>query len=351
MKPISFSTIVTILFLFLSGSSFSQETKSPECMFKSSLHYTVRGMSYWYDKENGGLEKITGVSYESLACQNCHVASCDMCHKTEIDGKAVYSSEVAKNQNMCLKCHARETAIMKINQKENTEDVHFAAGMKCMDCHTAREMHGDGVKYTSMKQEGVMDVTCEECHDNIGKTTSHTIHGNKLDCKSCHVSQVVSCTNCHFETMVKEGKRVAVPVSGWEFLMNYNGKVTSANMQTFVVPGDKTFMIFAPQYSHSVTKDGKKCEECHANTSAKKVEEGTIDLTWLKDGKVDNVKGVIPVVDGVKYNSVFENFENGSWTPISNPEYPVIQYVGFGTPLTKEQLSKLLILQNSSDNK
>ena len=351
MKPISFSMIVTILFLFLSGSSFSQETKSPECMFKSSLHYTVRGMSYWYDKENGGLEKITGVSYESLACQNCHVASCDMCHKTEIDGKAVYSSEVAKNQDMCLKCHARETAIMKINQKENTEDVHFAAGMKCMDCHTTREMHGDGVKYTSMKQEGVMDVTCEKCHDNINKTTSHTIHGNKLDCKSCHVGQVVSCTNCHFETMVKEGKRVAVPVSGWEFLMNYGGKVTSANMQTFVVAGEKTFMIFAPQYSHSVTKNGKKCEECHANTNVKKVEEGTIDLTWLKDGKMGNLKGVIPVVDGVEYNSVFENFENGSWTPISNPEYPMIQYVGFGTPLTKEQLSKILIPQNSSDNK
>jgi hypothetical protein len=66
---------------------------------------------------------------------------------------------------------------------------------------------------------------------------------------------------------------------------------------------------------------------------------------------LDNVKGVIPVVDGVKYNSVFENFENGSWTPISNPEYPMVQYVGFGTPLTKEQLSKLLILQNSNDNK
>ena len=236
---------------------------------------------------------------------------------------------------------------MNINKKENTEDVHFVGGMTCMDCHTSREMHGDGVGYISMKQEGVMDVTCEQCHDNIGKTTSHTIHGDKLDCKSCHVRQVVSCTNCHFETMVKEGKRVAIPVSDWEFLMNYNGKVTSANMQTFVVAGDKTFLMFAPQYSHSVSKEGKKCEDCHANTNVEKVAKGTIDLTWLENGIMEHVKGVIPVIDGVKYNSVYQNFENGSWVPISNPQSPKLQYAGFGTPLSREQLNKLVTSQKN----
>jgi len=37
--------------------------------------------------------------------------------------------------------------------------------------------------------------------------------------------------------------------------------------------------------------------------------------------------------------------------PVSNPEYRMIQYVGSGNPLTQEQFNKLLILQNSSDNK
>lgn len=347
MKSFLWSVIVVIIYICLSASVFAQEMGSNECMFKSSLHYTAGGMAYWYDKENGGLEKITGVSYLDLGCKNCHTPSCDVCHKTEVNGNPVYSTDVSRSQDMCLKCHARETAIMNINKKENTEDVHFAAGMTCMDCHTAREMHGDGIKYLSMKQEGVMDVSCEQCHDTISKTTSHTIHGENVDCKSCHIRQVVSCTNCHFETMVKEGKRVAIPVSGWEFLMNYNGKVTSANMQTFVVSGNQTFLMFAPQYSHSVSKEGKKCEDCHANTNVEEIEKGTINLTWLENGKVENIKGVIPVVEGVNYNSVFQNFENGNWIPISNPLPPQIQYAGFGTPLTKVQLEKLMVIQKT----
>jgi hypothetical protein len=304
-------------------------------------------MAYWYDKSQGGLETITGVPYEELGCKNCHVSSCDVCHKIEKDGKAFYLNAAAKNQDMCLKCHAREAAIMNIDKKANTIDVHFASGMECMDCHTPREMHGDGVQYLSMKQPGAMDVTCGRCHTDITGTTSHTIHGSKLDCNSCHIQQVVSCTNCHFETMVSSGKRVSIPVAGWQFLMNYNGKVTSANTQTFIVSGNKTFLMFAPQYSHSVSKTGKRCEDCHANSNVKKVKKGAIELTWLENGKVEQSKGVIPVVDGVEYNSVYQNFSNGNWIPIHDPEAPKIQYVNFGTPLTKRQLNLLAMPQKT----
>lgn len=347
MRSVFYLLIIAGVTFALSCSAFSQQKEEKECMFKSSLHYTVEGMSYWYDKSHSGLELVTGVPYSDLTCKNCHIASCDVCHKLVKDGKAVYSNAAAKNMDMCLKCHAREASIMKIDQKNSTPDVHFASGMQCMDCHTAREMHGDGFKYSSMKQEGVMDVKCEQCHNKINQTISHTIHGNKLDCKSCHVRQVVSCTNCHFETMVKEGKRVAIPVSGWEFLMNYNGKVTSANMQTFVVPGNKTFLMFAPQFSHSVSKEGKKCEECHNTAIVKNVDKGTINLTWLVGEKVEQIKGVIPVVDGVQYNSIFQNYESGKWTVIKGPEKPKVQYTGFGSPLTKDQLNKLLKTQKS----
>lgn len=349
----TFSSLVVFIILFLGNTSlFSQETEKPVCFFKSSsLHYTAGGMEYWYDKSHGGLETITGIPYKDLGCKNCHIESCDVCHKAEKDGKLIYSNKAAKNQDMCLKCHAREASIMKINQKANTPDVHAAAGMECMDCHTAHEMHGDGIKYISMKQQGAMEVNCEQCHDKITKIRSHIIHGNKLDCKACHVNKVVSCTNCHFETMVKEGKRVAIPVSGWEFLMNYNNKVTSANMQTFVVPGNKTFMIFAPQFSHSVSKEGKKCEDCHNTANDKEIKKGVINLTWLDSNIVKQIYGVIPVVEGVHYNSVFQNFENGTWIPITDPQTPKVQYVGFGTPLTKEQLNKLLISQKSKNSK
>jgi hypothetical protein len=341
-KTVSILVLVSLI-LVASLAINSEEIKKEDCFFLSSLHYTAEGMGYWYDKANGGLETITGVPYSELACKNCHVSSCDGCHKKETGDRFSYSTQTAKNQEICVKCHSREASIMKIDKEENNLDPHFSSGMHCMDCHTAREMHGDGIEYHSMKQPGAMDAKCETCHESISQSKSHTVHGDKLDCTACHVRQVVSCTNCHFETLVKEKKRVAKPVSGWTFLMNYNGKVSSANMQSFVAPGDKTFLMFAPQFSHSILKDGRKCEECHASKNLKQVEKGKVKLTWLKDEKVENLKGVIPVTEGVQWGLVYHNYENGQWIPVEKPSPPRLHYASFGEPLTKEQLKKMAL--------
>ena len=348
MKKILFTLIAAILAI-VSGNStvFSQESNQNDLFFHNSLHSTANGMAYWYGEEQGGLETLTGISYSALGCGNCHVSSCDVCHKVEMDGKLSYSTKAASNQEMCLTCHAREASIMKVDKSKTQEDVHFAQGMQCMDCHSAREMHGDGVEYNSMKQQGAMDTNCEKCHDAIGESTSHKIHGDKVDCKACHVRHVVSCTNCHFETLVKEGKRVAIPVSDWLFLMNYDGKVTSANMQTFVVEHDKTFLMFAPQFSHSVMNKGRKCEECHATETVKQVQKGQVNLTWMENGEMKHIHGVIPVGDGVKWNFVPQDRENEKWIPIENPAKPVLHYAGYGTPLSKEQLKRLSKTQRS----
>jgi len=260
----------------------------------------------------------------------------------EKDKKLKYSTEAAKNQTMCLECHAREQAIMGIDKTKKQEDVHFAKGMNCMDCHSLREIHGDGVEYISLKQPGAMDTKCEKCHPSVKSTESHTVHGDKVDCKACHVRHVVSCTNCHFDTLVKEGKRVAIPVSGWVFLMNYGGKVTSASMQNFVVGADKTFFMFAPHMSHSVMKDGRKCDGCHGTKIMKEVQSGKVTLTWLEEGKVKNLKGVIPVVKGVDYQCVYQDRRKGKWIPIMNPAKPIYHYAAFGQPLSEEQLKKLV---------
>lgn len=336
-------------FLFLTAASiivmstltFSQDTTQQKSIFKSGLHYTGAGMKYWYDKKQGGLESITGVRYSDLACKNCHIESCDVCHKVEKDGKGFYSTAAAKKQEICLSCHERIASIIKINEENETPDVHAEMGLQCLDCHSIREVHGDGTKFTSMKDPGAMDAKCEKCHDSVPKSTSHYIHRDKVDCKACHVREVVSCTSGQFETMLKDGKRVMVRASGWEFLMNYNGIVTSANVQTFVAPGNKTFITFTPQFSHSIKKEGKKCQECHNNPNVNELKNGSINLTWLKDGKVEQAQGVIPVIEGVDYNSVFQKYENGTWTPINNPEKPKIQYAGYGSPLTKDQFRKL----------
>jgi hypothetical protein len=343
MKKIVVIQLIVFILIAIGyyGKATSEEAKKEEPFFNSSLHYTTRGMAYWYDKNNGGIETLTGIPYSNLPCQHCHVSSCDTCHKTSINNKLAYSIEAADNQEMCLGCHQREAAIQKIDKAANQEDVHFVGEMKCMDCHTAREMHGDGTEYKSMKEAGAMDANCEKCHESVKPSISHKVHLEKLDCKACHVRHVVSCSNCHFETLVKEGKKVAIPLSGWVFLMNYKGKVTSANMQTFVVQGNKTFLVFAPQYSHSIMEQGRKCDECHGTENVKRVKEGKLNLIWLENGNVKNTKGVIPIVDGVIYDSIYQNYKDGKWTPIENPPAPVIHYAAFCETLSKEQLKKL----------
>ncbi|MFA7535403.1 MAG: selenite/tellurite reduction operon c-type cytochrome ExtM [Desulfuromonadales bacterium] len=41
-------------------------------------------------------------------------------------------------------------------------DIHFAKGMDCIDCHTSRDIMGDGYSYQNMYHQ--VEITCEDCH-------------------------------------------------------------------------------------------------------------------------------------------------------------------------------------------
>lgn len=118
---------------------FSAEVEKEDCFYLKSLHYTAAGMEYWYSEENGGLERLTGIPYEELTCKNCHAGGCDRCHKVEHKEKDCtfyeYSTGAASKQKLCLACHGREGAMIRINHKEGREDVHLSMGMVCVDCH------------------------------------------------------------------------------------------------------------------------------------------------------------------------------------------------------------------------
>ena len=85
MRSTSFMSLTMAIIIASFTVSFSQTTTKQQCIFKSSLHYTSSGMDYWYDKNQGGLETVTGVPYSDLACKNCHIENCDVCHKVEKD--------------------------------------------------------------------------------------------------------------------------------------------------------------------------------------------------------------------------------------------------------------------------
>jgi hypothetical protein len=329
--------------LFLAGLmvfGFSQERQWPEKnFFDSSLHHTSRGLAFWYSQEQGGVEKLTGIPITQLNCLDCHVQSCDACHAKTVNGRQVYSTEQARSQKACVDCHG--IGDVEAAKKNNQfVDLHFEMGMKCLDCHTAREIHGDGTAYDTYSQEGVLEVSCRKCHEHVSSIPSHNVHKDKVDCNACHLRELASCHNCHMETRVREGKSHSLPLQDVFFLVNRRDKVTLATCLSFVYQ-NKTMIEFSPSFSHAVTRKGRTCPECHATQIVKDIRNKTFrPVTWTEAG-LKNVSGVIPVLDGLDWKFPFLDFDQGKWALLRDAEAPRIQYSGYCTPLTAEQFRKL----------
>ena len=319
--------------------------KSEECPFEKSLHYTGEGMRYWYETE-GGFMDITKIPYKSdqLDCKTCHANSCGVCHTKKAGDQCSYSVEKSKEKDTCLPCHKREGAALKIGKETGKPDVHFEKGMGCVDCHPAEEIHGDGTFHRSMRDPGVLKASCRQCHparkDDI---RPHTIHKNKVDCNSCHVSSSVVCLNCHQNSVIKDQNRAGnyiPPAQSWTLLVNYEGKVTSGTVQSLVYD-DKKFIAYAPFFTHAVQKRGKSCPECHANPAVQMIKKGqAVPMAEFKDNQVVFWQGVVPLVpDKLKW--MFLNKKEKIWVPIPDAEKVTTQFVCGGTPLTEDQVKKL----------
>ncbi len=335
---ISLLFILTFIFLLYAAEEKANDKRS---VFEKSLHYTANGLRYWYSKEQGGMEILTNTPAEEVNCTKCHIESCDQCHIKEIDGKKIYSLQSAKSEQACRDCHGYG-GIQK-DEKGNEipiTDVHFKAGMKCMDCHTNREIHGDGIEYNSAADEGALDVKCENCHSELSKNMSHNLHSKNIACMACHVAERPSCHNCHFDTRIKDKKSYSFEFKNLHFLVNQKGKVTLATMLSFVYK-NKTMISFGPKFVHNVKKEGRGCKECHNADLLREVRENKLVLATYENDKMSNVEGIIPVMDGFKWNLFWMNWEDGKWIPIKEPSQPIIRYSRYCSPITKEQFNKM----------
>lgn len=314
--------------------------------FPTSLHATGRGKHTWYDVQpNGGFEQYTGVSYGSLSCKSCHdpaiTGGCKSCHDTDTPtlGAKVDASLAGK----CGTCHSRQKA-----EAAAYSDVHRDLGLKCMDCHSLGDIHGDGTAYPSMLSQGAIGAKCTKCHQTLASNTYHSIHASKVDCTACHTQSVVTCYNCHFETeLALQQKKPYGQFKDWEFLLNRDGKVHTANLQSIKYQ-DKTFVALAPFTSHTITRSARSCGDCHGNAAvADWAADGVIDVvTWdAASSKLTYLKGVIPVppnyqTGGLKWDFVDLNQPGGSVWSFLKTGADKVQLL-FGQPLTAEQMEKL----------
>jgi len=355
MKNILKGIILVLIFLIpsISEPSDLQANEEQVCLtsfFSNSLHYTGEGMRHWYEDDDGFMQ-VTKIPYNQLDCKSCHVTSCDTCHVNKIQEEPGFSVENARDMKTCLSCHSREGLTFKFDKQKDQLDVHIDAGMVCADCHDQHDVHGDGRFRPSMRHPNGIRASCEKCHIDQERespefdpdTESHKVHGNKLDCAACHVSNTVSCLNCHFDTFLKTGQRKGrfLPMKDWLLLINYDGKVTSGNVQTLVYK-NKKFIAYAPYFTHSVTSEGRKCNDCHRNKAVLRMQNGEkVRVVNFQNGKLISWKGVVPVIEE-KLDWVFLNRTKKGWEPVPTKEDPMVQFVACGSPLNEKQFQKLV---------
>lgn len=356
MKNIVKGIILILIFLMPSNSKASdlQTNEAQSCLssfFTNSLHYTGEGMRHWYEDE-GGFMQVTKIPYNRLDCRGCHVTSCDKCHVKKKGAVLDFSEKKARDMNTCLPCHSREGLTFKFDGENDQLDVHISAGMVCADCHYRYDVHGDGRFRPSMRHPKGVRASCQGCHVEQERESpefdpdieSHKVHGDKLDCAACHVSNTVSCLNCHFDTFLKTGKRKGnfFPMKDWLLLINYDGKVTSGNVQTLVYQ-NKQFIAYAPYFTHSVTPEGRECNDCHRNKAVLMMQNGEkVRVVDFQNGKAISWKGVVPLVEE-KLDWVFLNRTKNGWEPVLTKEAPMVQFAAYGSPLTEGQFQKLVV--------
>ena len=335
--------------------------------FSKSLHASRVGKVYWYGADNGGFESMTNIPIEELGCVHCHA-------KTNADGEEYGeeyepgcgdchpSSDFANVQvTTCYGCHARQAVeAMKLG----VSDVHREAGMVCWDCHSSEDIHGDGTEYANMFEQGAIDVDCEKCHPADALPEEHAgynPHGGKLHCTACHAQTVVSCYNCHFESMTEAHvKRAKQPIGDFVLLVNRakDGKIGTASFQTLTYQGH-AFVAFGPYTPHTITREGRQCQDCHVNLGgdntaiAQYNQTGKIQFAKLNDdGSLTWMHGVVPIPED--YQTTFKldfitfdgdvstpaGEDNMNWSSLGKESWDGHQMF-YASPLTREQMEKL----------
>ena len=224
----------------------------------TSLHYTGDGMMCEYERGAASYFDIDMPKmYGEKNCAKCHVTSCVQCH-----GDSPHTYDISADIATCDVCHLKKQAsfvgdMPMHKSKGPNPDVHYELGFTCTDCHTAEDAHGDGTLYTNMLD--AVKVKCEDCHEPIN-TEAHTIHGDKLDCSACHASWMVTCVNCHLDTMKTKG----IVTDKFYLARGSDGEVKPF-MQMEATLNGSTHTAYAEYYPHTITAEARVCEDCHGN--------------------------------------------------------------------------------------
>ncbi len=336
-RTLALILVVSLLFIGCSDDDCPTcpKNESISSTIASSLHGTTDGQAYFYSAANGGMELMTNIPYEELACIGCHVeaSKCETCHMT---------SSTAPTDEMCYVCHGRQAAEAF---KLGYSDVHRDAGFQCVNCHTMDEVHGDGNKYNSLL-DGAIKIECESCHPSPSENRAHNEkHMEKVHCTACHMQATTSCQSCHFDTEISDDTKIfGAMFHQWMPLVKWKGKLHQANSMTATYQG-QTFMVWAPYAGHSVytpedTDDF--CDKCHYNELIQEYQDtGSMTVAWWDDNAqaLDYFKGFVFIPadwkTAMKWAFVTTSDGGQTWTYLKD-EPDLQQDMLYGEPIAEE---------------
>jgi hypothetical protein len=96
--------------------------------------------------------------------------SCAQCHHRSGRTALSYQGLLDGNNGMVPTRNGQPGPVTGSDARNFTAispDIHYSAGMDCIDCHTSREIMGEG--YASASMHGQLEVACEDCHGSAAK--------------------------------------------------------------------------------------------------------------------------------------------------------------------------------------
>ena len=200
--------------------------------FDDSLHASQAG--YWTaldarttPEDHPAIDEMFGNHCQSChtICGDCHVSRPQSAGAGFINGHNF--EKTPSMTNNCTACHGSRVGNEYLGKNEDVKsDIHFRQGrMKCTDCHTGHEMHGQltdcDTCHTEMPETDTLPPdhryadddlgfpTCESCHEEatngLDGITMHQPHGDKLACQVCHSVSYTSCDGCHVQISEETG--------------------------------------------------------------------------------------------------------------------------------------------------
>lgn len=138
-----------------------------------------------------------------------------------------------------------------------TPDVHFAAGMECIDCHTSRDVMGDGFQYRNMYLQ--TEVACEDCHGSATEPPRY---------------RAVTREN---DEVLRESRSYKRPaLSGMQMIQTSRGRSYSNvfyENKTIWLQGKRSGKLHRSKVitgtpEHTIVGHGRlECYSCHSHTS------------------------------------------------------------------------------------